>query len=309
MLTILMAAYNGERYIGEQIESILKQTYEDWTLIIRDDGSTDGTLEAAQKYTRQYPDRIILLEGENSGSAANNFFMLLTQVDSDYVMFCDNDDVWLPDKIRKTMDKMREIEGRVGHDRPVLVHTDLSVVDAQLNTVADSMFAYQKLDPVRNGLNHLLVQNIVTGCTMMANRSLVEKALPQPAHAAMHDWWLALVAAALGEIGCICEATVQYRQHGGNAVGAKQSGNMLYAMKRLSDFSSIKNDMRALFLQASDFLDRYRGWMTASVVSMFEDFVSIPTLGFCDRFRIFCRHKIWKRGLLRKVGQLLVSGK
>jgi len=307
LLEILMAAYNSEHFIGEQIESILNQTYKDWILIIRDDGSSDSTWEIAQKYALQYPNRIKLIKGENSGSAANNFFMLLNQANSDYVMFCDNDDVWLPDKIRKTMDKMCEMERRLGKDKPILVHTDLSIVDAHLNVIADSFFSYQKLNPSCNELNHLLVQNIVTGCTMMVNRSLVKKALPQPKYSVMHDWWLALVAAAFGEIGYVNEATILYRQHNSNVVGAKRSGSLKYAVKRLTDLDKLKREIKALFLQASEFLVRYRGNMSLSTISMLEDFVSVPTLGLWDRFRIFNRYHIWKTGFIRKIGQLMLS--
>jgi hypothetical protein len=125
----------------------------------------------------------------------------------------------------------------------------------------------------------------------------------------MHDWWLALVAAAFGEIGCIYKATMLYRQHGANAVGAKRSNNLLFSMKRLVDLNGVKQDMSALFLQASEFLERYRGDLATSDDSMLEAFVSVPSMALPRRLRIFCRYHIWKYGIIRKAGQLLISGR
>ena len=138
-------------------------------------------------------------------------------------MFCDQDDVWFPDKIAVTLGKMQELEGRHGGERPLLVHTDMKVADGNLRVVADSLWRYQKSDPVRGeALNRLLVQNCATGCSMMINRALCDLALPIPAEAMMHDWWLVLVAAAFGTIGHCAEPTLLYRQHGANDVGAKK---------------------------------------------------------------------------------------
>lgn len=308
MVTILMAAYNGEKYIGQQIESILGQTYEDWKLIVRDDGSSDETWDVVNRYALKYPDRIRLLpRGENSGSAANNFFMLMPMADGEYVMFSDGDDVWLPEKIRVTLDKMHEIECKVSTDLPILVHTDLMVVDSCLNCVSKSMFGFQKLDPTRNGLNHLLVQNIVSGCTVMVNRKLIDMAGTKPANAVMHDWWLALIAAACGQIGFVPEPTILYRQHANNAVGARRVSGLAYVVKRLAFVPALRKDLMALFQQASDFLGHYQSDMAPPMIEILQDFISVPSLGILSRYRIFHRHDIWKNGFLRKAGQLLLS--
>jgi glycosyltransferase involved in cell wall biosynthesis len=147
MITILMASYNGERYIGEQIESILNQTETNWKLVIQDDCSSDATYQIACRYAAKYPEKIaVFRRAENSGSAANNFFSMLTYADGDYVMFCDDDDVWLPNKIEKSMEMMRKEEQKNGIDKPVLVHSDLVVVDENLNILSRSMFQLQNLD-------------------------------------------------------------------------------------------------------------------------------------------------------------------
>ena len=122
-VAILMATYNGEKYLSEQIESIINQTFTDWVLYIHDDGSTDGTLEIIKKYVKIYPKKIILIQGERTGGAKFNFFSLMDKVTAEYIMFSDQDDWWLPDKINKTLEKCIKIENGQ-KDTPVVVFTD-----------------------------------------------------------------------------------------------------------------------------------------------------------------------------------------
>lgn len=214
MIDILMTVYNGEQYVVPQIESILNQTDSNWKLFIQDDCSTDRTVELIEPYVRRYPERITLLRNEkNSGSAQKNFFSMLPLVEHSYCMFCDHDDVWKPRKVEMTVRRMMELEQANGQDTPLLVHTDLAVADENLKVLSDSMFRSQNLNRKGNRLNNLLVQNNVTGCTMMVNKALVDMVGPAPKHAVMHDWWMALIAACFGKIGFVRQATILYRQH------------------------------------------------------------------------------------------------
>ena len=140
MIAILMSTYNGERYLREQIDSLLSQTNKDWILYIRDDGSTDGTVLIVKEYEREYPYKIVLLEDGlgNLGSGCS-FMQLLSSVNSDYYMFCDQDDVWLSDKIEKTYLKLRTMESEdIG--KSVVVFTDLYIVDKSLNIISNSLW-------------------------------------------------------------------------------------------------------------------------------------------------------------------------
>ncbi|MDD4782006.1 MAG: glycosyltransferase, partial [Tissierellia bacterium] len=129
MIDILLASYNGEKYIGEQIESILNQTYQDWFLYIKDDCSIDNTLDIALEYERKYIDKIKVIKSDiPSGSAKNNFFSMLPYSQNDYIMTCDQDDIWLPNKIELTFNKMKDVE-KENSNIPILIHTDLKVVD------------------------------------------------------------------------------------------------------------------------------------------------------------------------------------
>ena len=158
-IAILMATYNGEKYICQQIDSILSQTCKDWELYIHDDGSTDNTIAAVESYVEKYPDKIHLIDGKSTGGAKYNFFYLFSQVEAPYYMTCDQDDVWLEKKIELTYDKMLAIEKTDGKELksglPCLVYTELCVVDSELNTIADTMSEYQSLDCHKRTINQL----------------------------------------------------------------------------------------------------------------------------------------------------------
>ena len=190
---ILVATYNGQRFLREQFDSLLAQTCKDFTIRIRDDGSTDNTAQIIEQYVECHPGRIILEEngGETSGACAN-FSRLLEATDADYVFFCDQDDVWLPEKVETQRKQLMDLEEEHGEDTPLLVHSDLEVVDENLNTLDQSFWHYQYLCPEKmQTLNRLLVQNCVTGCATAVNKSLAKLGAPIPSEAIMHDWWLA----------------------------------------------------------------------------------------------------------------------
>ena len=303
-----MAAYNGQNYIAEQIESILSQTEQNWGLVIQDDCSSDGTYAIAKNYARQYPKRIHAVRRQTpSGSAQNNFFsMLRFASDSEYIMFCDDDDVWLPEKIHVTLSEMQNLEKRYGFDKPLLVHTDLRVTDSSLNIISESMMNTQKLDPERNDLNRLLVQNIVTGNTMMINGSLLTLTTKYslPEHAVMHDWWLALVASALGKIGFVTEGTVLYRQHTNNQIGAQNARSLQYNVLPLLDGAGVERSLNKTYKQAEEFLAHFGTLLKENQIQLLRDFISIPSCGKPERLWILLKNGCWKNGFLRKFGQV-----
>jgi glycosyltransferase involved in cell wall biosynthesis len=221
---ILLATYNGARFLDRQIESILDHLQPGRRLLVRDDGSSDGTMSILQRFSERHPEYITLLAdgGERLGPS-KNFGRLLERADADYIMFCDQDDVWLPSRISKPLERMQVVEEKYGRDTPLLVHTDLAVVDENLQPLASSFWKYSRIDP-RTGdrLSRLLVRNVVTGCATTINRALARRAYPIPTGAVMHDWWLALVAAGCGRVEYLPEATVLYRQHSNNAIGARR---------------------------------------------------------------------------------------
>lgn len=228
-IAVLLATYNGAEFLAQQLESILQQSYSNFVIVIRDDGSTDNTAELIRSFASEYPDRVhpIAIQAVKRG-ARDNFSTLIAYVlnnktllglDHSYMMFSDQDDIWQSTKMEQQARLMFKIEV-AGTDTPVLVHSDLHVVNEKLEPVADSFLRYQGLSTKRNSFGQMLVSNLVTGCTMFINEALAEKAAPIPTEAVMHDWWLGLVATAYGKIVFLPAQLVDYRQHKNNALGA-----------------------------------------------------------------------------------------
>jgi len=308
MITVLMAAYNGEKYIGEQIESIINQTFTDWNLIVKDDSSTDNTLQIANDYAVKYPEKIkVLTQNMNTGNASDNFFSMLKYADGKYIMFADDDDVWIPEKMSMSLKMMEHMEIKYGTDKPFLVHSDLEVVDAKMQRVSKSLFALQKLDKKHNSINYLLAQNIVTGCTMMVNRRLLDMVGDSPENVIIHDWWFALVASAFGKIGLIECQTVKYRQHGKNLIGAKNAKSIRYYFNRIRTIGQTKKEMDATCVQAKEFLKRYEIQMHHDMKRMIEEYISLPKASIMRRIRILNRNHFWKSGMLRRLGQIFMK--
>jgi glycosyltransferase involved in cell wall biosynthesis len=246
---ILMATYNGDKFIKEQIESILNQTYQNWKLIIHDDNSKDNTVKIIKEYIYKYPEKIVFIDDKiSTGGAKENFTYLLNKIDDnyDYVMFCDQDDVWIENKIELTLNKMIEVE-KENIDKPVIIHTDLKVVDESLKTISESFFTYQNIKPEwSKDLYISLVQNSVTGCTMMINKKAKEVSLPIGNNAIMHDWWILLkVLQNKGIVDFINEPIILYRQHSSNDTGAKGFSlfKVLLKISSIQKYQKMSNEL------------------------------------------------------------------
>jgi len=220
-LEILLATYNSARYLSDQLDSLFAQTFSDFTILVSDDGSTDNTLFILSQYRHRFPERMRIMKFSiNAGGARANFSRLLECSTAEYVMFCDHDDVWLPEKIKISINKIKSMEYLHGSETPLLVHTDLMVVGPKLELLDRSFWKYSNINPARDNLNQLLAQNVITGCAMLMNRPLCKLASPIPTQAIMHDYWCALVASISGNIDYIDEQTILYRNHGSNLLGA-----------------------------------------------------------------------------------------
>lgn len=308
-IAILLATYNGGRYLRQQLDSILAQTEQGWRLLVSDDGSSDDTLEILQEYQRQYPDRIILSQHEVPTGSSRENFMYLTRLAGgyDYVMYCDQDDVWLPQKVSLTLREMRRLEGQKPRT-PCLVHTDLAVVRADLTLKSESYFYASLLDAGRNTLNRLVIQNIVTGCTMMMNHALWEKAV-QPIRGGdmlMHDWWCALWAAAVGRIGFVSLPTILYRQHGDNVVGAKDVRSFRYMATWMNRLSQNAQSLRNTQAQAAAFLATAGDDLTERQKKLLSDYAAIGGTGKWNRWAVLRRHGIWLLGARRKIAEMML---
>lgn len=233
MIDVLMSTYNGSLFIREQIESILSQSFSDFRLMIRDDGSQDDTVSIIEEYVLADERIKVIRDSDGNLGLRRSFMRLLEASTADHFMFADQDDVWLPDKMSRSFERISELASRYGDDTPILVFTDLAVVDDELAEIDGSLWNYQSLDPkVATDWKKLLAQNVVTGCTIIANRAAASASLPFAMPEMMHDHWVAVNTAKFGKIDHLDIQTVLYRQHRGNAEGSKNFG-LIYALYKI----------------------------------------------------------------------------
>jgi glycosyltransferase involved in cell wall biosynthesis len=301
LVDILLPTYNGEKFLSAQIDSLLGQTYSEWRLIIRDDLSSDGTLSLINNYKEKYPDKIYLLNNQSiKKGIIGSFEALLEFSTAPYVALCDQDDVWNDDKLLLQADKIRELEAFYGSSMPILVHTDLCVVNDCLDMISESFWNYQHFSPDKMcSLPRMLVQNSVTGCTVLVNRPLVELALPFPDGVIMHDWWMALIAVSEGIVYDMKVATVKYRQHDNNDTGAKQWGldfiiRWIRRGRDLQRLSLLKTRTQAAALISANILSNKNRKITERYISMYS------SNWLMRRIEMF-RMGFFKYGLLKNI--------
>ena len=257
-VAVLLATYNGEKYIEEQLDSIINQTYKDFVCYIHDDGSKDSTLRICESYEKHYPGTICNLKYESTGGAKNNFFSLMKRVDADYFLFCDQDDVWLPNRIEKMMNALEDV------DDDFLAFSDLKIVDEKLNVLSDSFYDSNHINPATIDYKNALIKGYIPGCAMMASRKLIEKALSfhNSESIKMHDWWIVLTAFMTdSRLIFVNESLSLYRQHSNNTIGAKNLSTIdriVFNVKRV--FSGTlkaekKNNLETPRVQAKEMYD------------------------------------------------------
>ncbi|NLP35105.1 MAG: glycosyltransferase family 2 protein [Clostridiales bacterium] len=307
MVSIVMTTYNGEKYIAEQIDSILASSFQDIEINIFDDGSRDGTVSILREYEKRYLNKIHVYQNKENLGVTKNFLQAVGRTRSDYIMFCDQDDYWKPDKIAVTLKRMRHMEAQVGKDVPIAVFTDAKVVDEELNTIDQSFFKSGRLDPTKTDLPHLLMENKLIGCTIMFNsalRKIIEE-YEIPENAKFHDWWVGLIAASLGKIGYVNQSTLLYRQHGNNVVG--NSSFLTYIKDRVMSLQQQKKSLRILQLQAEEFLSIYGNLLEEDKRSIIRRFADLGKVNFIKRRIYMLRYGYLKSGIIRNIGLMLLA--
>lgn len=275
LVQVLLSTYNGAPYLQEQLDSLLAQDYPNLRILIRDDGSTDGTLDLLGEY-EQVP-HVKVLRGGNVG-VVRSFYELLDHADpsAEYVAFCDQDDVWLTGKVSQAICWFRE---KVPTDVPGLYCSRYTVVDQNLQVLAAAAL------PARGpSFANALVQNIAPGCSMVLNRSavaLLVGRVPGPL-VPVHDWWFYLVVASLGRVVYDPRSFILYRQHSGNTIGA-ETGFFRRWSQRLRRFVR-QSGLRVVTRQASELHRLYGHMLPEHNAQVLEAFLSGRT-GLWNRLR------------------------
>ncbi len=218
-IAILLATYNGEKFLKEQLDSIYSQSYTNWSLYIRDDGSSDRTIDIIGEYSEKYSNIFLVTDEYKHIGATYSFLNMLKVVNSNYYMFSDQDDVWLPNKINDSFAAMKQAE-LIYKNKPIIVHTDVSLVDKELRLLSQSYWKEIGLNPDKlKTYNYLAQSSYVQGCTMLFNQQVKELSFPVSRHAIMHDWWIATRIINKGVICTLYTPTMLYRQHEQNVFG------------------------------------------------------------------------------------------
>lgn len=294
MTKILISVFNGHKYIKNQIESLKNQSFLSFETIARDDGSSDDTVSILEQSGIS-----VLKDQLGNLKPAQSFGVLLAASSASHVLCCDQDDVWLPQKLERMTNAMNRLESLHGSHTPILLHHDLEIVDADLKTIAPSLWAWRGLDIERgSSLNRLLLQNVVTGCALMANRALLDKALPLPKDVVMHDWWLALVASSFGIVEAMPETLVKYRQHGNNSLGARQF-DARFILQNLLGKATLKPSIEARTAQAQAFLKRFENDLAPQQLEAVRAFATLRDVSWLERRRRLSKYDFRLSGVLR----------
>ncbi len=295
---ILLSTWNGERWLPELLESLERQSFQDWDLLIRDDGSQDQTNKLLLEWQRAHPHKVKLFEvdGQHLGSAAS-FSRLVSLSSAPYLMFCDQDDIWFPEKIELSMAAMGLLESGYGHSKPLLVHTDMAVVNADKDLLAASFWRLRGFD-VAQRKQAYLIANVVSGCASLFNRAAAGQAFPLPDEAIQHDRWLALVCAWQGQVHPLAQPLMFYRQHGQNELGADAAP---FAAPRISE------RVIAWSRQAEAFLGRFGAKLSPTEYRLVAALAELQYLKGWERRRHILQHRLFRQGILANLALLLFA--
>lgn len=302
---VLLATYNSANYIEPMLESLIAQERRDFSLVVSDDLSRDDTRAIVARLAPRLPGGVRWIERETrSGGASANFSSLIQNATADYAFLADHDDVWLPGKIARGVARMRAIEAEVGADTPILLHGDLRVVDANLRTIAPSLWAFKAIDPAYGTrLNSALMHASVTGCTVVMNRALRNRLTPIPKEAIMHDWWLNLVAVAFGRVAYDPEPQILYRVHGAN-VSQPRRITLLSALTQWDKIRRGRARVRQRIDQGAALLRVYGEALPPEARAALTALASIPEQGFLERRATMLKGRFMVPGLWRNVVNL-----
>lgn len=215
-IDILMATYNGEKYLVEQLDSIINQTYHNWNLLIRDDNSTDKTLEIIQNYHKKDKRIKILKDNKGNLGIVRNFEELLKSSESEFIMFSDQDDIWVENKLDMYLKMIEKIK-----NKGFMIHSDAILFDKNKSNILKDTFISKKA--INKGLENVFFNYFVQGATILISKEIKNFILPFPKEVYLHDRYIHLISELFFERIFVNKALIYYRQHGDNQIGAKNT--------------------------------------------------------------------------------------
>ena len=305
--SVLLTAYNGSIHLPVLLESLAAQTDRDFTVLMQDDGSTDETPSLLSAIAKQDSRFVFGNEQGKHLGAAGNFLSLLRQSDADYVLLCDQDDFWESDKIAVLKQAILDLEEQFGSETPLLVHSDCSLVNETGAPIGDSFFRHQGWSPSAVSLPELLVQNNVTGCTLIMNAAL-QKLVAGHAKARelfMHDWFIALTAASFGQIAFVDRPLTRYRQHEGNKIGASSQSLLARGIDALKNRSEAKRRILLTYTHTKVFRKLYGDELPAQAREITEAYLATQHMRKIPRVLAVRRIGCVMQSPMTRLGQIL----
>jgi glycosyltransferase involved in cell wall biosynthesis len=291
---ILLAIYNGEKYLRKQLDSVLNQTYSNIKIIIRDDGSTDSSKNILEEYSNYTKIKIVKDNLGNLG-VTQNFNELVKHSNANYIAFCDQDDIWLPEKIEKSILKIKEQENK-SINSIVMTYSDMKVIDKYDTITHLSFWKLAYLHPKYFVFSRLLMQNIPHGCTILMNKNLKEIAFPIPENAILHDHWLSLVVSVFGKSIPIFEPLMLIRNHGEN-VTQRKNNNWMRLKRFYKNFSTQEEYNKHLSVrlkQANAFFLKYHNQLPKDEKKTLEQFLLLEKTSGWERKMIYFKNKFFR---------------
>ncbi len=239
-IEILMATYNGETYIREQIDSIINQTYKNWILLVRDDNSKDNTVSIIEEYEKKDSRIRLLRDKKGNLGFVRNFEELMVNSLEDFIMFSDQDDYWIENRIEKYIEIITNLSSE-DMKKPLLIHSNSFICDKELNIKKEKFISNCAED---KEFDIVFFNYIVQGSTALVNRKLVNLALPFSSKVTLHDRYLHLLAEFLGKRIFLNQSLMKYRQHDNNKIGASYS-----IVKKILKKKYFNNEDRELILE------------------------------------------------------------
>jgi glycosyltransferase involved in cell wall biosynthesis len=280
---VILAVWNGQDYLPAMLDSLLSQTTSEFNVLVRDDGSTDGSREILENYKQKFDGRLSVIAGEPTRSATANFAILMRETKADYVLFADQDDVWRPEKVGLTLRSLKEAEAKYGKSTPIYFATDIEVANKDLELINPSYWKWKRLKASRmSKLSQSLICVSIQGMASGINRALLDLANPVSAKAISHDWWTQLIAAAMGKVICDPTTTALYRVHGGNASIPKPVGVLPYLRLGL-DASFLRRGLGRRIEQADALADALAERMPPDKLKIIRRFTKLQSQGFLQR--------------------------
>lgn len=311
-LEIVMATYNGEKFVAKQIQSLLDQTWTDFSLLIGDDASTDNTPTIIVEFAKKYPDKITFIPFKDNVGANANFARLLDISEADYIMLSDQDDIWLPDKVSSSMQAMQDLERQYGDDIPLLVYSDLIVIDENDMIIAPSWQKYVGIRPKSFTLPKLLSRHAFLGCTLLFNKELLMLSTPIPLEAGMHDYWLTLVATVFGKIKQVDHPTIRYRVHASNVVGAKEYNAKWFLLQWRHNpkfMEAFQQRILKAYARAFLFYKRYNSSLSDSELNLLSNFLKLKFFPFHQELFYRLKYGFFEQTFWQNLALLCASKK